>query len=40
MNLTIEGPVGISEYFSQVLQKHIYLIADVHVRQIKCPDSI
>lgn len=37
-NLTIEGPVSISEYFSQQLQKHIYLIADVHVRRMKCPD--
>ena len=38
INLTIEGPVGISEYFSQGLKKHIYLIADVHVREMKCPD--
>jgi hypothetical protein len=37
-NLTIEGPVSISEYFSPQLQKHIYLIADVHVRKMKCPD--
>ena len=38
INLTIEGPVGISEYFSQGLKKHIYLIADTHVRKMKCPD--